>query len=171
MHQHIQTRAHMQMAQLQRPRQCNDQRRIYIAQTPLSLCQICRPLFKLIFQNRRRERFGGYSAGQRRIVVDVEFEQVEEGIIDEVYRTVDLLFNSEVELQRSSSLVACESGHVRELSRLVGNVFAGVTVTQTLCVSFAPRSRDLLCVGREQLTLFDSGKKLEPAGRLCNLVG
>lgn len=136
MHEHIQTRADMQMAQLQRPRQRNNQRRIHITQTPLSLRQILRALFKLIFQHRWRERLRGYSAGQRRIVVDVEFEEVEKRVVDEVDGAVDFLFDAEVKLERSSGFIACESGHVGELSRLVGNMFAGVTA-QASCVSLA----------------------------------
>lgn len=121
------------MAQLQRPRQSHNQRRINITQTPLPLSHIFRSVLKLIFQDRGRERLGGDSTGQRRIVVDVEFEEVEEGVVDEVDCAVDFLFDAEVELERAAGLVACECWDVGELAGFVGDVFACVTVFHAMC--------------------------------------
>jgi hypothetical protein len=44
--------------------------------------------------------------------VDVELEEVEEGIVDEVDRAVDVLFYAEDELEWSAGFVASECGDV-----------------------------------------------------------
>lgn len=73
--------------------------------------------------------------------MDVELEQVEERIIDKVDGAVDILFDAEVELERAAGLVACESRDVGELSRFIGNVFAGVTVCPKPKTSVSPLLR------------------------------
>lgn len=128
MHQHIQTTTHMQMAQLQRPRQRNNHWRINLTQTALSIRHIRRPLLKLFLQRARRQGFGRDAAGKGSIVVDVEFEQVEERVVDEVEGAVDFLFDAEEEFERAAGFVAGEEGDVGELTLGVGYVFACVAV-------------------------------------------
>lgn len=106
MNQHIHTRSNVQVAELECARQRDDHRRVDIAQTALSVCFLCSTLLELIFQSAGRERLGRYAAGQGRVVVDVEFQQVEERIVDEVDRAVNLLFYAEEELQRAAGFVA-----------------------------------------------------------------
>lgn len=126
-HQHVHARGDVQVAQLQRTRQRDHHGRINIAQTALAVRLFRRALLELILQSAGREGLGGYAAGERRVVVDVELEQVEERVVDEVDRAVDLLLHAEEELQRPAGLVACREGDVGELACGVGDVLARVT--------------------------------------------
>lgn len=81
MQEDIEMRANMQMAQLQRARECKNQRHKLL------------PFFELelysCFGVQRVQGDGiwgarGQAAGQRGIVVDVELEEVEEGVVDGV---------------------------------------------------------------------------------------
>lgn len=58
--------------------------------------------------------------------MDVEFEQVEEGVVDEVDGAVDVLFDAEEELERAPGFVAGWEGDVGQLACSVGDVFACV---------------------------------------------
>jgi hypothetical protein len=51
-------------------------------------------------------RAGGQAAGQGRVVVDVELEQVEEGVGDEGDGAVELRLDAVLELQRLAGFVA-----------------------------------------------------------------
>ena len=113
MNQHIHTRSNVQVAELECARQRDDHRRVDIAQTALSVCFLCSTLLELIFQSAGRERLGRYAAGQGRVVVDVEFQQVEERVVDEVDRAVDLLLYAEEELQRAAGFIASREWDVR----------------------------------------------------------
>lgn len=61
----------------------------------------------------------------------VELEEVEEGIVDEVDRAVDVFLGAEDELERSTRFVACWKWDVGELARGVGDVLTSVTVGQS----------------------------------------
>jgi hypothetical protein len=74
---------------------------------------------------RRRAR--GQAARERRIVVDVELEQVEEGVGDEGNRAVDLALDAVVELQRLAGFVAGREGDPLQLVVVQLDVLAGVT--------------------------------------------
>ncbi len=116
MHQHIQIRADVQMAQLQRTRQRDYHGRIHLTQTALSVCVVRRSSFELLHKQRWRYRFRRDATCQRRIVVDVELEEVEEGVVYEVYRAVDILLDAEEEFEGSSCLVTYWEGDVGELA-------------------------------------------------------
>ena len=99
MHEQIQIIAHMQMAQLQRPRQRNNKRRVHgtlRAQRALLATLIRHPVF--VFEHAGWQGFRGDAARERRVVVDVEFEQVEEFVRYEVDGAVDVFFYAEEEL-------------------------------------------------------------------------
>lgn len=104
--QHIHARGNVQVAELQCARKRDDHRRVDIAQAALSVCFFCGALLELIFQCAGRERLGRYAASQGRVVVDVEFQQVEKRVVDEVDRAVNLLLYSEEELQRAAGFIA-----------------------------------------------------------------
>ena len=104
--QHIHAGSNMQVAKLQRTSQRDNHRRVDIAQAALSVCVLRGTLLELIFQCAGREGLRRYAAGQRRVVVDVEFQQVEERVIDKVDRAVDILFHAKEELQRTASFIA-----------------------------------------------------------------
>ena len=85
MHQQIQIIPHMEMAQLQRPRQRHHQRRVQIAlaaEGPLLRRFVC--VAEVLLEDGGGKRFGRDAAGERGVVVDVEFEEVEEGVRDVV---------------------------------------------------------------------------------------
>ena len=60
--------------------------------------------------------------------MDVEFEQMEERVIDEVYCAIDFLLHAEKKLERAAGFVTGWEGDVRELAGGIGDVFAGVAV-------------------------------------------
>jgi hypothetical protein len=124
--QHIHARSNVQVAKLQRARQRNDHRCVDIAQAALSICFFRGTLLELIFQCARRERLCGYAAGQGRVVVDVEFQQVEERVVDEVDRAVDVFLYAKEEFQRAAGFIAGREWDIRQLACSVGNMFAGV---------------------------------------------
>lgn len=81
--------------------------------------------------------------------MDVEFEEMEEGIVDEVNGAVDVLFHPKDQLEGSSRLVAREGGNIGKLARgFIGDVLARVSVR---CV----RERRESCGGTMH-TLFGS---------------
>lgn len=125
--QHIHARGNVQVAELKCTRQRDDHRRVDIAQAALSVCFFRSTLLELIFQCAGRERLRRYAAGQRCIVVDVEFQQVEERVVDEVDCAVDLLLYAKEELQRAAGFIASRERDVRKLACSVGDMFASVT--------------------------------------------
>jgi len=104
--QHIHACSHVQVAKLQRARQRDDHRRVDITQTALSVCFLRGSLLELIFQCAGRERLCRYAAGQGCVVVHVEFQQVEERVVNEVDCAVDLLLYAKEEFQRAAGLIA-----------------------------------------------------------------
>lgn len=61
--------------------------------------------------------------------MNVELEEVEEGVVDEVDGAVYVALNAEVELEGAAGFVAGEGGDVGELVRdRVGYVFASVSM-------------------------------------------
>lgn len=141
MNEYIHACSNVQVAELKRARERDDHRRVDIAQAALSVCFFRGALLELIFQSAGRERLGRYAAGQRRVVVDVEFQQVEERVVDEVDRAVDLLLYAEEELQRAAGFIASREWDVRQLACSVGDMFAGVTeyTSQHKCSSYSFR--------------------------------
>ena len=89
---------------------------------------ICGTLFELLRHRRRREWFGGDAAGERGVIVDVEFEEVEERVVDEVDGAVDFLLDAEEEFEGPARFVAGWEGDVGELAGCIVDVFAGVAV-------------------------------------------
>ncbi|KAL7900605.1 hypothetical protein HDV63DRAFT_369164 [Trichoderma sp. SZMC 28014] len=112
--QDVHVRANVHVAELQRAGQREDER------DELLVGQF------LANDLDMRCRAGGQAARERRVVVDVELEQVEEGVGDEGDRAVDLALNAVVELQRLAGLVAGREGDPLQL--VVGqlDVLAGV---------------------------------------------
>lgn len=58
--------------------------------------------------------------------MDVELQQVEERVVDEVDRAVDLLLYTEEELQRAAGFIASRERDVRKLACSIGDMFASV---------------------------------------------
>ena len=111
--QHVHARGNVQVAELECARQRDNHRRVDVAQAALSVCFFRGTLLELIFQCAGRERLSRYAAGQRCVVVDVEFQQVEEWVVNEVDRTVDLLLYTKEELQRAAGFIASRERDVR----------------------------------------------------------
>jgi len=104
--QHVHARGDVQVAELERARQRDDHGRVDIAQAALSVCFFRGAFLELFFQCAGWEGLGRYAAGQGCVVVDVEFQQVEERVVDEVDCAVDLLLYTEKELQRAAGFIA-----------------------------------------------------------------
>lgn len=75
-----------------------------------------------------RRRTAREPAGQRRIGVDVELEQVEKGVGDHGDRAVDLGLDAVVELERVTRLVADREGDPLYLVVLELDVLAGFSI-------------------------------------------
>lgn len=78
----------------------------------------------LLFEYAGREGFGRDATCERRVVVDVEFEEVEEFVCDKVNRTIDFLLDAEEEFEGAVGFVAGWEGDVLQLAAGVGYVFA-----------------------------------------------
>jgi hypothetical protein len=85
---------------------------------------------------------GGDAARQGRIGMDVEFEEVEEGIVDHGDGAVDLAFSAVVELERAAGLVAYREGLPFELVLVVLNVFARFSALLLARKGFGCRMED-----------------------------
>lgn len=123
--QQIQTMPDMQMRQLQGARQPNDQRRVQAALAAQRA--LLRALIRhavLLLQDTGRQGLGRDPACERGVVVDVELQEVEEGVGHEVDGAVDLLLDPEEELQRPPRFVARREGDVLKLPVRVGDVLA-----------------------------------------------
>jgi hypothetical protein len=81
----------------------------------------------LLFEYAGREGFGRDATCERRVVVDVEFEEVEELVRDKVNRTINFLLNAEEELEGAVGFVAGRERNVLQLAAGVGYVFACFT--------------------------------------------
>lgn len=113
--QDVHVRADVHVAELQRAGQREDERDVLL-------------VGQLLANDLDvRRRAGGQAARERRIVVDVELEQVEEGVGDEGDRAVDLALDAVLELQRLAGLVAGREGDPLQLVVSQLDVFAGVT--------------------------------------------
>lgn len=87
---------------------------------------VCRPLLILLGHRGGRERLSWDAAGEWRVIVDVELEEVEEGVVDKVEGAVNFLLNAEKQLEGPAGFVAGREWNVRELARGVGYVLACV---------------------------------------------
>lgn len=113
--QHVHVRADVQVAELQGARQREDQGDVLL-------------LGQLLANDLDvGGRTGGQAARQRRIVVDVELEQVEEGIRDQRDGAVELALDAVLELQRLAGFVAGREGDPLQLVVGQFDVLAGVT--------------------------------------------
>lgn len=112
MDQNIQARAHMKMTELQCSSQSNNHGCVYLTQTALPVRIVCRSLLVLLFEGGGRKRFGRNSAGERHIIMHIKLQQVEERVVYEIDRAIDILLHAEQQLQRSTGLVACREGNV-----------------------------------------------------------
>ena len=130
MQQHVQRVRDMQVAQLQCSAQRNHHGCVYFAQAALSVRLIfCAPLV-ILLHDARWKGLSGNAAGKRGIVVDVEFEEVEERVVDEVDGAVDFLIDAEVQLQWPTGLIAGECGNVCQLTGCgIGDVLACVATS------------------------------------------
>lgn len=101
--QHIHVRADVHVAELQRAGQGEYQRDVLL-------------LGQLLANDLDvGGRPGGQAARERRVVVDVEFEQVEEGVGDERDGAVEFALDAVLELQRLAGFVAGREGDPLQL--------------------------------------------------------
>ena len=109
--QHVEVRAHVQVAQLQGAGQREDQGDVFLGGGRLA-------------DGRDVGRgSGGQATGQRGVAVDVEFEEVEEGVVDHGDRAVDLGLDAVVEFQRLPGLVTFGEGPPLDLVLRILYVF------------------------------------------------
>ena len=73
--------------------------------------------------------------------MDVEFEEVEEGVADEVDGAVDFALLPVVEFEGSSGLVANGEGDPLDFVFLVFNVLASLPTIQSVCQNLSKSSR------------------------------
>jgi hypothetical protein len=90
----------MQMAELQRPSQGEDEGYIFLL------------LGRLADDGDGGGRARGKTAGQWCVVVDVEFEEMEEWVGDWGDGAVDVGLDAVLQLERETGLVACREGNV-----------------------------------------------------------
>jgi hypothetical protein len=113
----------MQVTQLQRPTQRDNERGVQrrLRAQRAFLCRFVRDaVFAL--EDRGRERLGRDTAGERRVVVDVEFEEVEEFVGYEVDGAVYVFFHAEVEFEGPARFVADWERDVLELAGRVDDL-------------------------------------------------
>jgi hypothetical protein len=107
MHKQIQIIAHVQMAKLQSPTERDDKGRVECALRPEGAFLggfVRDAVFAL--EDAGRQRFRRDAAGQRGVIVDVKFEQVEEFVGDKVDGAVYVFFHAEVEFEGAPGFVA-----------------------------------------------------------------
>lgn len=116
--EHVHVCADVHMAQLQCARHREHKRDVF--------------LWWRFFANNLNVVFrpGGQSTRERRIAVDVELEEVEEGIADEWDGAIDLALGAVGELQRLFGLFADWEGDPFELVGVVLDVFACFSATR-----------------------------------------
>jgi hypothetical protein len=134
--QNIHVRADVHVAELQRAGEGEYQRDVLLLRQPLAN------------DLDVRRGAGGQAARERRIVVDVELEQVEEGVGDEGDGAIDLALDAVVELQRLSGLVAGREGDPLQLVVGQFDVFAGVTRILELASGFISSLTSFCCNSR-----------------------
>lgn len=123
MHEEIQVVPHVQMAELQRSAQRDYKRRVQRtlrAQDPFLRGFVRHAVFAL--EDGGRQRFRRNAAGEGRVVVDVEFEEVEELVGYEVDGAVYFSFDAEVEFEGAACLVAHGERNVLELAGGIGDL-------------------------------------------------
>lgn len=109
--QHVHVRADMQVAHLQRAGERKHERHVLLL----------RQLLAHDFNVRLRSR--GQPTRQRRVAVDVELEQVEEGVVDKGNGAVDFALDAVVELERLACLVAYREWRPDDFVFFVGEMF------------------------------------------------
>lgn len=114
--QHIEVRADVHMAQLQRASQRKDERDVFLLGYFLA--------DDFAVDGRTR----GQPAGQGGVAVNVEFEEVEEGIADEGNRAVDLALGAVVEFKGLVGLFAYGERNPLQLVLGVLDMLAGFSV-------------------------------------------
>ena len=77
-----------------------------------------------MLENAGRKRLRRDAASERGIVVNIEFEKMEEFVRDKVNGAVYFALNAEEKLERPACFVAGWEGDVLELTAGVGYVFA-----------------------------------------------
>lgn len=111
------------MRQLERARQRDDEWDVVIAETALtirlSVSLHCLEQCRAAYWSLR------YATCEGRVVVDVVLQSVEEGIVNEVDRTIDVFFHAKVELEWSSGLVAGRERDVLEVASRIRDMLAG----------------------------------------------
>jgi hypothetical protein len=119
-------------------------------------------------------RTRGDSTGERRVVVDVEFEKVEEGVCYYWYCAIEFcqsddvsccglagtahfhtFFNAIHELQRLARLIAYRKGNILEFVSLVGNMFACITIKRVLALRCIFKSNSAYSHAPVQTTNFN----------------
>lgn len=101
--QHVHVRADVHVTELQRAGQGEDERDVLL-------------LGQLLANDLDvGGRTGGQAARERRVVVDVELEQVEEGVGDEGDGAVELALDAVLELQRLAGFIAGREGNPLQL--------------------------------------------------------
>lgn len=113
------------MAELQRACECDDER---VVQCGLRAERAFLGGFVrdavLLFEHAGGQGFGRDAAAEGRVVVDVEFEEVEEFVGYEVDGAVDFALDAEEELEGAAGFIAYGEGDVLELARGIGDVLA-----------------------------------------------
>lgn len=112
-YQYIHARSNVQVTELECAGQRNDHGCVDVAQASLAICIFCSSFLELFLQCARRERLGGYAAGQGCVIVDVELKEVEEWVVDKVNCAVDVLLYAEEELERATGFIASRERDVR----------------------------------------------------------
>ena len=114
--QHIHVCADVHVAQLQRAGHGKHERHVFLLGR------------RLADDGDLGARTGGQAARERRVAVDVELEEVEEGVRDHGDGAVDFAFDAVVEFERVVGFLAGWEGDPFELVVAVFNVFAGFSV-------------------------------------------
>lgn len=116
MQQNVHVRADVHVAQLQGTCHGEDKRDVLALRELLAddLDMRCRPR--------------GQTAGEGRIAVDVELEEVEEGVADEGDGAVDFALGAVVEFKRAAGFVAEREGDPLDFVLFVFDVFTSFTI-------------------------------------------
>lgn len=69
---------------------------------------------------------GGNATGQRGIIVDVEFEEVEEGIVNGLEGAINVFLNAKVKLERAPRLIARHERNILKLALIICDMFSSV---------------------------------------------
>lgn len=125
MKQQIQTIPNMQVTELQCASQPHDEGGVHRAlRAERTLLRHLIADSVLLLEHAGRQRFGRDTASEGRVVMHVEFEEVEELVSHEVDGAIDLLLDTEKQFERSAGLVARREGYVLQLAVGVNDVLA-----------------------------------------------